>query len=683
MLTTRGWWFLVVSLLMLALGLFVGLVPLIPLGLTLLLWFAGVGLLFYTRARLTVRRLRVVRTLSDDRGPVDTLWAGRSFGVRVELRLGGLLGLSHVAIADRVPFTAVLLEGETEAAGPVAPGNPLRLTYRIRPPAPGRARFEGLRLRLADLQGFFYFETFVSAVVEYRVLPVLADAGGRPAARKRHNLLPPPGIHRLRRPGSGSELLDLRDYLPGDPPKTIAWKVSARRDRLMTKEFETEVPIRCTLFVDTSNSVRVGTSGQNALSRLVEITAAVTQANTGSRDLTGLCLFDERQVQIVRPARTPRHMVQVLHLLADAAGLVPTTGKVRVRELLPLAYAFAREVYPHLLRRELNHFPFLLRWFGTRPAWLMRRPSLADRAHRFLLLAGGGLGLLSLVAAIPVAIPAMCSLLVCLIFAIMGEGASSGLALGWSLGMAFVELMIPPTIVLALTGVAVVTGLLASVFLLPFFGWQIVLPGRQRNEVRRKKLAALLSVRHGLAPGGLEALLEDDEQMALHLQRFLAEHQVPYRLPLYDWHGRYLFAAPDKVDVLARALLQSVGKGHDNELFVLLADLVELSDRLEPLVRAVRVALARHHQVMIVCPWPPGLPTPQAVEETSAVLPPAEAGIVPMLRRTTAERFHRAFAGLRQTFARLGVPVISAAHEESVPLILDRMDRLRLIGRRR
>ena len=50
---------------------------------------------------------------------------------------------------------------------------------------------------------------------------------------------------------------------------------------------------------------------------------------------------------------------------------------------------------------------------------------------------------------------------------------------------------------------------------------------------------------------------------------------------------------------------------------------------------------------------------------------------------TTAARFQRAFADLRRTFGRLGVPVICAANEDSVPLILDRMDRLRLIGRRR
>ncbi len=657
MLTTRGWWFLVVSLLVLALGLFAEIAPLAPVGLALVLWIAAVGLLFYVRARFVVRRLRVRRVVTDERGPVDTLWVGRSFDVQVELRLDGPLGLPHVVAADRVPFAAILLEGTAEAIGPVAKGRPLSLGYRVSPPAPGRARFEGLRLRLADLQGFFSFETFIPAAAEYRVLPALADARGRPAVHKRHNLLPPPGIHRLRRPGSGSELLDLRDYRPGDPPKTIAWKVSARRDRLVTKEFESEVPIRCTLFVDTSNSVRVGACGQNALARLVEIAAAVAQANTGNRDLTGLCLFDERHVSIARPARTPRHLVQLLHRLADASGLAPTSGQAPVGELLPLAHAFAEEVYPQLLRPDLNSVPVLFRWFGTRPAWLTRRPSLGQRAHAALLGWGVGYSVGSLGALVLAA--------VLVSFWLLSPNPGQSDLLLW--------------VLLAAGGCAV----LAAAYLLTFLGWQVLSPRRRRGEVRRKKMAALLSVRHGLAPGGLEALLQDDELMALHLQRFLAEHQVPYRLPLYDPRGRYLFAAPEKVDVLARALLQAVGKGHDNELFVLLADLIELSDRLGPLLRAVRVALARHHQVMIVCPWPPGLPPPGAVEELPAGLPPAEAGLRPLLRRTTAERFHRAFAELRQTFARLGVPVICASDEESVRLVLDRMDRLRLIGRRR
>jgi hypothetical protein len=365
----------------------------------------------------------------------------------------------------------------------------------------------------------------------------------------------------------------------------------------------------------------------------------------------------------------------VLHRLADAAALVPTTGKVRVNELLPSAYAFAEEVYPHLLRPEVNHVPFWMRWFGTRPAWLLRRPSLTDRLHQPLLKIGVALGLVSLVSAIPAIFGALLGLLCCVV---LWQFSSP---LPWLLGFSVMADLLPSNLFVRLTVFAGITGAFGIGFLGLFLGWQIALRQRRHNEVRRKKLAALLSVRHGLSPSGLEALLENDEQMALHLQRFLAEHHVPYRLPLYDWQGRYVFASPEKVDVLARALLRSIGKGHDNELFVLLADLVELSDRLEPLLRAVRVALARHHQVMIVCPWPPGVPPPQAGNEVTASPPPAD--VLSLLRMTTAERFQRAFAQLRQTFARLGVPVICAANEDSVRLILERMDRLRLIGRRR
>src|SRR5208283_1940862 len=140
----------------------------------------------------------------------------------------------------------------------------------------------------------------------------------------------------------------------GDPPRTIAWKVSARRDRLITKEFETEVPIRCTLFVDVSRSVRLPTRQGPPLHRLIEIAAAVLRSNTDRRDLTGLCIFDEQTARSVRPGRSTSHATRLLHLLTDAGSLAPTVRQADLDRLLPLAYAFAEEVYPELLRPEHN-----------------------------------------------------------------------------------------------------------------------------------------------------------------------------------------------------------------------------------------------------------------------------------------------------------------------------------------
>ena len=281
MLTSRGRWFLVFSFALFAFSVFGQLVvnvlmPVVrtepagpsivfantyPIGLiavVLISWFAWEWAAFLIGTRRLPEKIHVIREVHDEHGPADTLWVGKAFEVRVEILLRRGWSVPYVMLTERLPPAIDREGGDFHYEGSLQVGRPIRLTYRIRSPGVGQIRFEGLRLRTSDIQGFFHHVAFVHSVKTYRVLPPLADAKGHTATVKRTNLLPPPGYHRHKRPGSGSELLELHEYRPGDPPKTIAWKVSARRNRLITKEFESEVPLRCTLFVDTSNSVRVG-----------------------------------------------------------------------------------------------------------------------------------------------------------------------------------------------------------------------------------------------------------------------------------------------------------------------------------------------------------------------------------------------------------------------------------------
>ncbi|MFO0930050.1 MAG: hypothetical protein U0736_24005 [Gemmataceae bacterium] len=144
------------------------------------------------------------------------------------------------------------------------------------------------------------------------------------------------------------------------------------------------------------------------------------------------------------------------------------------------------------------------------------------------------------------------------------------------------------------------------------------------------------------------------------------------RVPLYDEHGRYLFAVPQKVTVLAEAVVQAVGRGRDNELFVLLVDLLDLDDQLGRLLEAARVALARHHQVLVLCPWPGGVPLP-----TDAVADEADDTLQERMAALDVARLHAAYRRIRRAFARLGVQVACAADEASLPLVLARLERLR------
>jgi uncharacterized protein (DUF58 family) len=625
MLTTRGWWFFLTVLLVLTVSVWREMPGVSLVALTLLVWFLANWLLFQVRLLAIHGRLRIVRQLADEKGAVQTLWVGRTFQVRIRLCNDTLFSIPYLRIQERVPFGVKRLPGATHAEGSLDRHHPLELAYHLHCPAPGQVRFDGLSVQIADVQGFFYAGQFVQEVRWYRVMPALADAKGRFPTAKRHNLLPLIGAHRHKRPGSGSELLDLRDYLPGDPPKMIAWKASARRDRLMTKEFESEVPIRCTLFVDTSVSVRIGLPGQNALARLVEMVAAVAQANSGARDLTGLCLFDEQHTSYVKPARNARHLLQLYSMLADVATLAPATGEAAVERLLPLAYGLAQEVYPHLLDADLNYFPWWLPLWSPKPAYTLRRRPVRGRGFGRWL-------------------------------------RSRALYLKAALYQNLVARF--------------------NVHEWKMYQW-------------RKQLSAILAVRYDLGSGSLALLMEDDERFVLQMQHFLIEHQVPFELPLYGAHNEYLFGAPQKVEVLAGALRRAVGRGRDNELFVLLVDLFEIVDQLDPLLAAVKLAVARHHQVMVVCPWPLGVPPPDRNQRETGKreqkFKTALADLVhgrrsaellqAIVRHSTMLRMHRAFEAVRHTFARLGVPVLCARHDESVQLILHRLERLRVLER--
>src|ERR1700736_4459939 len=98
MLTSRGWWFLIVVLSFLALGLFDERWTLTLLALTLLLWFLAEWFVFALRVRLAIPALALQRTVSDERGPVANLWAGHSFHVRLKLKLAHWLGLPYLRV---------------------------------------------------------------------------------------------------------------------------------------------------------------------------------------------------------------------------------------------------------------------------------------------------------------------------------------------------------------------------------------------------------------------------------------------------------------------------------------------------------------------------------------------------------------------------------------------------------
>ncbi len=122
------------------------------------------------------------------------------------------------------------------------------------------------------------------------------------------------GLHRSPRKGFSVEFAEHRAYLPGDDLRHVDWKIAARADRLVIKQYEEETNLRATIVLDVSRSMvwsgaRLGTSGRSRdparLTKLAyaEIVAAsLALILLRQRDAVGLVRFDDR----VRTAIPPR-----------------------------------------------------------------------------------------------------------------------------------------------------------------------------------------------------------------------------------------------------------------------------------------------------------------------------------------------------------------------------------------
>lgn len=128
------------------------------------------------------------------------------------------------------------------------------------------------------------------------------------------------GMHRSPFHGFSVEFAEHRPYMPGDPLKNLDWKVLAKSDRYLVKQYTEETNLRCHLLVDLSGSMKFQ-SARASLSKLEyarSLAAALAYLMLGQQDAVGALMFAEQPISFV-PARSVRSHLDVL-LKTLAAG---------------------------------------------------------------------------------------------------------------------------------------------------------------------------------------------------------------------------------------------------------------------------------------------------------------------------------------------------------------------------
>lgn len=128
------------------------------------------------------------------------------------------------------------------------------------------------------------------------------------------------GRHRNRSVGHGTELRELRDYVPGDALRRMAWRATARRQRPLVRSYDDESVRRLQLLVDIGPTMRAGEMGQTPLDRAVDL--ASTLAHLAQHDRVGLTTFDHRVYGHMEAATGRPQIQRMLRHLMDLSRVV-------------------------------------------------------------------------------------------------------------------------------------------------------------------------------------------------------------------------------------------------------------------------------------------------------------------------------------------------------------------------
>jgi uncharacterized protein (DUF58 family) len=151
------------------------------------------------------------------------------------------------------------------------------------------------------------------------------------------------GAHKSPLSGFAVEFAGHREYVWGDDPKHIDWRVFYKRGRFFVKQYEMETNLVCHFILDSSGSMRYGEGDQQKLGYAAHMIAALAYAIVHQRDKVSLATFDDRVQGLVAPSSSQTQIIRLTELLDNTEPknktslhdcLAELAGRMKRREIV-------------------------------------------------------------------------------------------------------------------------------------------------------------------------------------------------------------------------------------------------------------------------------------------------------------------------------------------------------------
>jgi uncharacterized protein (DUF58 family) len=138
------------------------------------------------------------------------------------------------------------------------------------------------------------------------------------------------GAHKSPLSGFAVEFAGHREYVRGDDPRHIDWRLFFKRDKYFIKQYEMETNFVCHLVLDVSASMRYGDGPQQKMLYAAQMATTLGYAVVRQSDQVSLSTFDEVLRGTIAPGNS---MAQIVRLTEHLDSIEPVQ-KTRMPECL-------------------------------------------------------------------------------------------------------------------------------------------------------------------------------------------------------------------------------------------------------------------------------------------------------------------------------------------------------------
>jgi uncharacterized protein (DUF58 family) len=230
----------------------------------------------------------------------------------------------------------------------VAPRQARLLEIQVQATGVGRCSLQGFDVVVTDRFGLVAVRDYLPSLQVFEGYPAQTVEERRRSVRTFPRMRIAPQRLAERRAQAGMDLRELREFQPGDPLRTVAWKATVRQRRLISKDFDEEQTHVEILALDISSSMRAGTPMGKKFEHSLQLVSELAGEMLESGLDVGLWTFDREVYGRVDVGRGRPHFRRIQRHLVGLQSVIDPPRTALDEEALEAEVADYLLVQEHL-----------------------------------------------------------------------------------------------------------------------------------------------------------------------------------------------------------------------------------------------------------------------------------------------------------------------------------------------